>query len=114
VRIHRILALTFIDNEYNKPYVDHIDNIRTNNKLINLRWVTKKENDRNRSLSKRNITNVKGVYFNKVTQNYKAHIKIDNKSIHLGTFKTLEEARIVRTKRSKEEFGEFVNKCELI
>ncbi len=113
VRIHRILALTFIDNQYNKPCVDHIDNIRINNNLDNLRWSTVKENDRNRSLSKSSTTNVKGVSYHKATQKYRAYIIINGKYIHLGYFSTLEEARIVRVKRSKEEFGEFVNKCEL-
>ena len=113
VRLHRILALAFIDNEYNKPCVDHIDNIRTNNNLTNLRWCTKKENSRNRSLNKRSTTNVKGVSFHKASQKYRAYIKFGDKEIHLGTFNTLEEARVVRVKRSKEEFGEFVNKCEL-
>jgi hypothetical protein len=113
VRIHRILALTFVDNQYNKPCVDHIDNIRTNNNLTNLRWSTKKENNRNRSLNKHSTTNVKGVTFHKTRQKYLARIKIDGKDIHLGYFSTLEEARVIRVKRSKEEFGEFVNQCEL-
>ncbi len=114
VTMHRILALTFIDNQLNKPCVDHIDNIRINNKLINLRWSTVKENNRNRSLNKMSTTNVKGVSFDKAKQKYKAQIRIDGILTHLGYFMTLEEAKLVRSKRSKEEFGEFVNKCELI
>jgi hypothetical protein len=114
IRLHRILALAFIDNQYNKPCVDHIDNIRINNNLTNLRWCTIKENNRNRSINKRSTTNVKGVSYDISNNKYRARIMIDGKQIHLGYFMTLEEAKLVRTKHSKEEFGEFVNKCESI
>jgi len=45
--VHRLLAITFIPNPENKPYVDHIDRNRSNNKLENLRWCTNQENNRN-------------------------------------------------------------------
>lgn len=47
VRLHKILAETFIPNPENKPYIDHINTIRTDNRLENLRWVSHKENMNN-------------------------------------------------------------------
>lgn len=42
--VHRLIAQAFIDNPLNLPEVNHIDSVRTNNKLNNLEWVTSKKN----------------------------------------------------------------------
>lgn len=46
MRVHRLVALTFIPNEYpiEKPYVNHIDGDRSNNMVSNLEWVSPSEN----------------------------------------------------------------------
>lgn len=45
--VHRLIAESFIPNQENKPNIDHINTIRTDNRIENLRWVTQKENSNN-------------------------------------------------------------------
>ena len=87
-RLHRLLGNAYIPNLENKPEIDHIDNIRQNNNIENLRWVTRSENERNKPA-------FGAVPFRGVTKNgkgFRARIKIDGKGKHIGTYDTPGEA----------------------
>lgn len=53
MKVHRLVAMAFIPNPENKPCIDHINTVRTDNRADNLRWVTNKENSNNRLTVKR-------------------------------------------------------------
>ena len=46
-KVHYLVAKTFIPNPENKLEIDHINTIRTDNRVENLKWVTRKENCNN-------------------------------------------------------------------
>jgi hypothetical protein len=63
-RVHRLIALHYIPNPENKPWVDHINGITNDNRLENLRWVTKQENTNNHKLNSNNTSGITGIWIN--------------------------------------------------
>jgi len=87
--IHRLIAIYFIDNPNNYQIVDHINQNSLDNRIENLRWITKSGNMRNR---KNQGKYMKGVWFHKKNNKFRAKICIDYKHKHLGYFDTELEA----------------------
>lgn len=81
------------------PEVDHINGIRHDNRLCNLRGVTKAENARNVA-SPRNVSGVCGVIFYKKLGKWGAYINRDKKRVHLGVY--AEKATAVAARKRAE------------
>lgn len=110
--IHRLVAITFLDNPENKRLVDHINSSVVDNKLTNLRWATYSENARNSKINKNNTSGHKGVCL--YNDKWKAQITIDGIQIHIGVYKTKEEAINARILKANQAFGSFISCHEQI
>jgi hypothetical protein len=65
MKVHRLVALTFIPNPNNLPLIDHIDRNKSNNNITNLRWASHCENSANRSIYKTSKTGYKNISIRK-------------------------------------------------
>lgn len=90
--------------------VDHINGNRLDNRKENLRYATRSQNLRNRGAAKHSKSGIKGVYFHRATGKWRAEMKIDGKSKHLGLFETKELAHAAYQGKAVIIQGEFARR----
>lgn len=86
-RAHR-LAFLYMNGEFPKLHIDHINRNGCDNRWKNLREVTQRKN----TLNKKNNNKYPGAFYRKRTKKWEAQIRINTKSIFLGSYETPEEA----------------------
>jgi hypothetical protein len=101
---HR-LAWLYMSGEWPKDKIDHRDLNPSNNKWNNLREASDTQNKMNTSIKKSNKSGFKGVI--KISDKYRAAIRINGIKTHLGHFNTPEEAHEAYCNAAREYFGEF-------
>lgn len=109
--LHRLIALHFIPNPNNYLVVDHKNQNKLDNRIENLRWISHSGNSRNRGVQGK-TSNFKGVSSSsRKNKPWRAQIKIEGKTKHLGNFRTEEEAHIEYMKNYNNIMKKFEN-CE--
>lgn len=107
--LHRLIWKLYYGEDPSE-FIDHINGIRDDNRICNLREANYVENGRNQNkLFKHNTSGYTGVVFDKSKDRWLARIQILGETINIGSFKTMEEAVEARKERAKQEFGEFYN-----
>lgn len=103
---HR-LAWLLAHGRWPKGQIDHINGIRTDNRLANLREATPTNNNGNRRVQSNTRSGVKGAHWHKQSGKWTANIRIDGRQIYLGLFATAKEAGAAYAEAAKTIFGEF-------
>ena len=103
IKLHR-----YIMNINNSNLVvDHINRNPLDNRKSNLRICSYKENSFNKSIRVDNTSGIPGVSFHKTNKKWRAKIKYNNLTIHLGYFEDINEALINRRVAEEILFGEY-------
>ena len=89
---HR-LAWMYTTGEWPSADTDHINGVRTDNRLVNLRAVSRKQNSENRGKNSNNTSGYKGVSWAKREKKWQANIKHYENCFFLGYFDNIENAR---------------------
>jgi len=102
---HR-LAFLYMNGEFPRKGidVDHINKDRADCRWLNLHLVSRSGNQKNRKIGSNNTSGIIGVSLNKLTGNWVASIKTEDKTIRLGEFTDKAEAAEVR-KMAEEKYG---------
>lgn len=81
--------------------IDHINHDRSDNRLANLREVSRAENQRNQKLKSNNTSGVTGVFWRKDKQRWLAKIKVNYKDKSLGYYDSFKGACAARLDAEK-------------
>lgn len=107
---HR-LAWLYVHGEWPQDEIDHINGIKTDNRLCNLRQANREGNCRNVPVHKRNKLGIKGVSMRTDCKKpFSARIMVSGKVILLGRFDTPEDAKAAYDLAAIKYFGEFSRK----
>ena len=89
--VHRLVLQAFNPMEEDLE-CDHINHIKSDNRLVNLRWVTKSQNSRFQKKREGCLSQYLGVSWYKRGNKWRAMCRLDGKNLYFGCFETEEEA----------------------
>ena len=102
---HR-LAWLYVHGKWPADQIDHINGVRDDNRIANLREATHTQNHQNRENSPKNVSGHPGVSRHKMAGKWRAQISHFGKYRHLGVFDSIEDAVEAR-KAAKAEYHTF-------
>lgn len=103
---HRV-AFYMHHGSISEKEIDHINGIKSDNSIVNLRQVSRITNMRNTKKSLSNTSGMTGVYWDKCIGKWTSKIGVNGRSVHLGCFEKIENA--IAARKSAEQKYEFHN-----
>ena len=102
---HRIIF--FMHHGYFPKEIDHINKNTLDNRIENLREVTRTQNNLNQNLRKDNSSGHSGIYFSKQFNTYHARVWVNGKNVWGKYFRELDDAVAARNACMEKIHGEF-------
>lgn len=91
LQAHRVIwAIHY--NSWPNGEIDHIDGDRLNNKLSNLRVVTRSQNMFNAKTKQNSSSGIKNVQWDNSSQSWRVRVRVNGKRYHVGRFTEIEKA----------------------
>ena len=100
------LAYIYVYGEAPNDDIDHINRNTKDNRICNLRSVSRSDNLINNPILSNNTSGIRGVSFDKRLKKWHAYIKKNYKRINLGLFEDIKEATLAR-KTAEKNLGFF-------
>jgi hypothetical protein len=105
---HR-LAWFLVHGKHPEHCIDHINRVRDDNRLVNLREATRSQNAYNTKKQVNNTSGFKGVTYNKANDTWIAQIKDQGVHMYLGSYKNKIDAAFAYQTYAAKLRGEFYN-----
>lgn len=104
-----LAAWTIYYGEHPTQYIDHINRVRNDNRISNLRSASRSENGANRSIGSNNTSGFKGVCYIKSVNMWQSYIYKDKKQILLGRYNDPIQASAAYREAAQRIYGDFSN-----
>ncbi|MCB5320093.1 HNH endonuclease [Yersinia massiliensis] len=105
---HR-LAWFYVYGRWTSEMIDHINGVKDDNRIVNLREATNVENQQNQLMHKDNTSGVKGVYWDRHERKWRSRCWLGGKQRHVGIFTNLNEAELAVRQFREKNHGRFCN-----
>jgi hypothetical protein len=96
------LAWLYVYGEWPPDTIDHINGVKSDNRIANLRIATNAQNQQNLRHNAANTSGMIGVVWNKSLKKWQAQIGLNKKKIYLGVFCSFDDAVSARRKAEEE------------